>query len=64
MTPAVAAEVERCLRTGPSDMHRRARSSDSFMERCRLAHEDLRGALVAEVLRRSQRVKVPPLPTL
>ena len=63
MTPAVAAEVDRYLRTGDADEHYSAWPSYSFFERARQARADLRGALVAEVLERSADVTFPDLPS-
>ena len=48
--PTVAQEVERYLLTGETDPYRSAWSG-SFLERERLAHDDLRGALVGAVRR-------------
>ena len=53
MTPGVAAEVERYLRTGDSDPYCAAWSGANFIESARLAHGDLENALIAEVRRRS-----------
>jgi hypothetical protein len=53
MTPGVAAEVERYLRTGDSDPNHAAWSGANFIESARLAHGDLENALIAEVRRRS-----------
>ena len=58
----IASEIERYLRTGRTDFHHRAWPSSSFFERALQAHDDLRGALVAEVLRRAEGVEVPDLP--
>jgi len=63
VTPAVATEIDRYLRTGDTDVYHRAWRGESFMARARQAHEDLRGALVAEVERRSRGVAVPGVPT-
>ena len=53
MTPGVAAEVERYLRTGDSDPYSAAWSGANFIESARLARRDLESALIAEVRRRS-----------
>ena len=62
MTATVAGEIERYLRTGRVDFHHRAWPSHSFTERALQAHHDLRGSLVAEILRRTESVDVPNLP--
>lgn len=49
MTPSVAADVERYLRTGDSDPYYAAWSGAKFIESARLAHGDLENALIAEV---------------
>lgn len=54
MSPSVADEIARYLGTGDTDTHHRAWPSDSFLTRAREAHDDLRGALIAEVLRRTE----------
>ncbi len=59
---SVADEVDRYLRTGEADFMHPAWPGDSFMQRARRAHEDLRGALVAEVLRRSEGVSAVEVP--
>ncbi len=59
----IDAEIARYLRTGETDFHHAAWPSPSFMERARQAHADLRGALVAEVQRRTAGRPVPDLPT-
>lgn len=58
----IAEELERFLRTGHSDPHR-AVWPGSFMERERRAHDDLRGALVREVLHRAEGRRHQPLPS-
>lgn len=63
MSPSVADEIARYLGTGDTDTHHRAWPSDSFLTRAREAHDDLRGALIAEVLRRTERAPSPDLPT-
>lgn len=63
MSPSVADEIARYLRTGDTDTHHRAWPSDSFLTRAREAHDDLRGALIAEVLGRTGRAPIPDLPT-
>jgi hypothetical protein len=63
MSPTVADEIARYLCTGDTDTHHRAWPSDSFMTRALQARDDLRGSLVAEVLRRTERAPVPDLPT-
>jgi hypothetical protein len=63
MTATVADEIERYLRTGKVDFHHRAWPSHSFTERALQAHDDLRGSLVAEILRRTESVDVPNLPS-
>ncbi len=50
----ITAEIERYLRTGETDPHRVAWSGATFIDCERKAHEDLIGALVAEVGRRSR----------
>jgi len=64
MTPTVATKIERFLRTGDADSYYSysAWPSDSFFERATLARDDLRGALAAEVLRRSEGGTFPHLP--
>ncbi len=62
MTPAIVAEIERYLRTGDTDDFYLAWPSYSFIERAQQARKDLRGALVAEVLRRTEGVTFPELP--
>jgi hypothetical protein len=57
----VAQEIERFLRTGDSDL-RRSAWSGGFMERVKLAHEDIREALVREVRRLSAGLGHDPLP--
>jgi hypothetical protein len=60
MTPAVAAEVDRYLRTGDTDIYRSAWAGGHY-DRCVAARRDLRDALVAEVLART--AKTPPRST-
>jgi len=62
MTPTIATEIERYLRTGDTDNSFAAWPSNSFFERATQARDDLRGALAAEVLRRSEGVTFPHLP--
>lgn len=59
--PTIADEVERYLRTGDTDARLAAWPGD-FMERARRSHEDLRGALVREVARRTEGRSHHPLP--
>lgn len=61
--PAIAAEVERYLRTGDTDPHHAAWPGQGFMERARRAHGDLRRALVREVHRLAEGLVHPPLPS-
>ncbi len=56
----IATETERYLRTGETDPHRLAWSGATFIDCERKAHEDLVGALVAEVQSRSQEQPVAP----
>jgi hypothetical protein len=51
--PTIAAEVRRYLRTGETDPHHVAWPGD-FLEAAQRAHQDLRGALVLEVMRRAK----------
>ena len=60
--PAVAAEIDRYLSTGDTDASRSAWRSESFLERARQAHDDLRAALIAEVRGRSAGVALSDLP--
>ncbi len=62
LPPAIAAEVERYLRTGETDPHHAAWPGDGFMERANRAHDDLRGALVREVHRLAEGLAHEPLP--
>ncbi len=50
----VASEIQRYLRTGESDPYRAAWSGATFIDCERKAYDDLLGALVAEVQRRSR----------
>jgi hypothetical protein len=59
---AIASEVERYLLTGETDPYHSAWGGDSFMDRAQRASDDLRGALVAEVSRRSAGAVVRDLP--
>ena len=59
--PAVAAEIKRYLWTSHTDASRSAWRSESFMERARQAHDDLRDALIAEVRGRSAGVALADL---
>ena len=63
MSPSVADEIARYLSTGDTDTQHRAWPSNSFLTRAMEAHDDLRGALLAEVLRRTERAPNPDLPT-
>lgn len=49
ITPTVAQEIERYLRTGGTDARLAAWPEGSFIARAQRAHADLRGALVREV---------------
>ncbi len=51
-SPTIAEEVDQYLRTGHHDMAHAAWPGD-ILQRARLAHEALRGALVGEVKRRA-----------
>ncbi|MEQ1564798.1 MAG: hypothetical protein ABMA64_04085 [Myxococcota bacterium] len=62
MTSAIASEIERYLLTGETDPYHSAWGGDSFMDRAHRASDDLRGALVAEVSRRSAGAVVRELP--
>lgn len=62
MTPTIATEIERYLRTGDTDTHPFAWPGQNYVECATRAGADLRGALVAEVLRRSEGVTFPDLP--
>ena len=62
MTPTVAAEVERFLRTGEADVHHPAWPGRTVIERAVAAHRDLRGALAAEVASRTSRMPARPDP--
>jgi hypothetical protein len=62
MTPSIRAEVDRYLRTGRTDVRHSAWPSDSFLERAFQARDDLRGALVAEVQRRTAGLPFPSIP--
>jgi hypothetical protein len=59
----VADEIGRYLRTGDTDAHHRAWPAHSFMARALGARDDLRGALICEVLARSEGASIPDLPT-
>jgi len=59
----VASEINRYLRSGGTDVYHSAWPSHSFMERALQARSDLRGALVDEVLRRSEGVALPDVPS-
>jgi len=61
--PTIASEIARYLETGESDPRHDAWPSESFMARARQAREDLRGALVTEVVRRSEGAERPVLPS-
>ena len=63
MTPGIKTEIDRYLRTGRADVHHPAWPSPSFFERALQAHDDLRGALIAEVRRRTEGINLPDLPT-
>ena len=63
MIPTIASEIDRYLRTGDTDPHHSAWPAHSFVERALEARGDLRGALVAEVMHRSEGAAVPDLPT-
>lgn len=58
----VPAEIERYLRTGETDMHHRAWTPGTFLERATRAHDDLRSALIAEVQRRGVGAVIRELP--
>ena len=53
MTLSIAHEIERYLRTRATDDRYAAWASPSDVDRAQQAREDLRGALLAEVMRRS-----------
>lgn len=59
--PTIAAEIERYLRTGDTDDLADAWPGD-LMERGRLQHADLRGALVGEVRRLAKGLSHVPVP--
>src|SRR5262245_51752788 len=59
--PTIATEVERYLRTGDADDLAHAWPGD-IMERGRLQHADLRGALVDEVRRLAKGLTHEPVP--
>src|SRR6188768_697542 len=60
-TSTIASEVERYLRTGETDPYQAAWPGN-FMEKCRRAHADLRGALVEEVRRLAKGRSHEPVP--
>jgi hypothetical protein len=61
--PTVQAEIGRYLRTGQTDTHHAAWSGNTFLECAIQARDDLRRALIAEVLRRTADAAPPNLPT-
>ena len=61
LTPTIAEEVERYLRTGDTDTDARAWPG-GFLERARRQHAELRGALVEEVLRLATGRSHEPVP--
>lgn len=63
MTPTIAAEIDTYLRTGDTDVHHAAWPANNFLARAQQAREDLRGALIAEVLRRSSKIALPAVPS-
>ena len=63
MTPSIEAEIDRYLRTGRTDFRHSAWPSDSFFERARQARDDLRGALVTEMRRRTEGLPFSAVPT-
>ena len=63
MPPTIADELHRYLLTGDTDPAASAWTEGPFLHRCQQARHELRGALVAEVLRRSQGAALPALPS-
>lgn len=62
VTPTVAEEIERYLRTGGTDAGLAAWPEGSFLARAQRAHADLRAALVREVRRLAAGRSHEPLP--
>jgi hypothetical protein len=63
MTPSIEAEIDRYLRTGRTDVRHSAWPSDSFFERACRARDDLSGAFVTEVRRRTEGLPFSAVPT-
>ena len=59
----VTSEIRRYLRTGASDLFYEAWPGQNFFERAERGRQDLRGALTAEVFRRTQGASQASVPT-